>query len=35
MAASKGSPGKFNRPQRERNEVMNFIASLESDIVEG
>jgi hemoglobin len=25
----------FNVPQRERNEVMNFIASLESDIVEG
>jgi len=26
---------KFNVPQRERNEVMNFIASLESDIAEG
>jgi hemoglobin len=25
---------KFNVPQRERDEVMNFIASLESDIVE-
>jgi len=26
---------KFNVPQRERNEVMNFIASLESDIADG
>lgn len=26
---------KFNVPPRERDEVMNFIASLESDIVEG
>jgi hemoglobin len=26
---------KFNVPERERNDVMNFIASLESDIVEG
>ena len=26
---------KFNVPPRERNEVMNFIASLETDIIEG
>jgi hypothetical protein len=26
---------KFNAPLRERNDVMSFISSLESDIVEG
>jgi len=26
---------KFNVPPRERNEVINFIASLETDIIEG
>lgn len=32
---SGGHAGKFNVPPRERNDVMSFISSLESDIVEG